>query len=868
MSLTRLPVELIHIIVKFLEEARYLNSLAQTCSRLHVLLNPVLYQNNNRSLHGFPLVWAAKHSSEATLKRAFDAGASTHSCGYNFRRSLVAAVDNSHETIVRTILEQNIDPGIFTQDQRCELCEDQRSEAASKVLHPLYLAAVRGDVTIVKLLLAHKVTFEHDHDCCGETCFDLAFAAVENGHLAVVKVLIEAGYALNDTQSVYWHKQPLHAAVLQGDTKMVEYLLDEGYEPSPQEEPPLMSAARNGDMNMVKLLLERGADPNMRFCGLMALSCAAGDGHAEIMEVLLDHGADPDPDMAQGWLSTLYYVAIHGQLQILDLLLARGVDIYPKEPTKKCILLSSIIGNTGWRSLERQKQAAFAAFFRTFVDFEDMINDKKDEAQAEVLYIAIGYGWDDIVKRVLENGFSADGIYRRCETRYERPILQAIDNGHIGITKLLVEHGANIQGYQGEIKALVERGASTQESPGEIMDEGALSLAIQLGNVQIAELLLDHGADINCTSSRGETVLAEAAMVSADMFRMLLDRGADPTKTPLSADGTFNPSSGETAITRALYFGAVEVVQILVDRGIALEMPPLPKQQQRPRNHQGPNFLKSPKKLIEEAFLGGEEMAELVLDRGLLKIDPESSEAQEGLVHAVQFGMTGVVKRLLERGVDPKLPSLYTQLSLLVAATYSPHNEGSSNATAILDLLLAHGADIEERCYPGMTPLYRIVMHVNAKKEWVADQAEVRLLLERGADPFAEHDHWGVIVTETSDAHAHSDSPFMSRRSIPNPNTGPDDDDDHPPSRMVKFVRQRGSLTGQGGHDDPFLACMRLGNKAVLKLMLDAIDRKGIPLEELKHRLDRARIEATENGNLQLLHIIEDYYWAKRYPCK
>ncbi|KAJ5835080.1 hypothetical protein N7447_001106 [Penicillium robsamsonii] len=826
----------------------------------------MLYQNSNRLLHGYPLVWAAKHSSELTIRRAFDAGASTHSCHYNFRRSLVAAVDNGNETIVRLILEQNKDTGIFIQNQSCERCEDEKSEAASKVLHPLYLAAVRGNVAIVKLLVAYNVTFEHDHDCCGETCFDLVFAAVENGHLAVVQVLIEAGYALNDKQSVYWHKQPLHAAVLQGNTKLVEYLLDGGAEPSPQEEPPLMSAAKNGDLEMVKLLLERGADPNKRFCGSMALSCAAGHGHVEIVEVLLDHGADPDPDMVQGWLSTLYHVAIHGQLPILDLLSARGVEIYPKEPTKQCFLLSSIIGNISWGSVERKKKAAFAELFRTFVDFEDMIKD--EEAQAEVLYIAIGYGWEDIVKRVLEHGFSADGVYRRCETRYERPVLQAIDNGHIGITKLLVEHGANIQAYQGEITVLVEHGPNTQEYDGESMDEGALSLAIQLGNVQIAELLLDHGADINCISSRGETALAEAAMVSVDMFRMLLDRGADPTKTALYADGTFNPSSGENAITRALYFGAVDVVQTLVERGIALEMPPpLLKQQQRPRNHQGPNFLTSPKKLIEEAFLGGEEMAVLVLDRGLLKIDPESNEAQEGLVHAVQFGMAGVVKRLLERGVDPKLPSLYTQLSLPVAATYSPRTDGSSNATAILDLLLAHGADIEERCYPGMTPLYRIVMHVNAKKEWVCDQAEVRLLLERGADPFAEHDHWVALVTETSDAHAHSDSPFRSRRSIPSPNFGTEHDDGSL-RRMVKFVRQPRILIGQGEHDDPFLACMRLGDKAVLNLMLDAIDRKGIPLEELEDRLGRARIEATESGNLRLLPILEDYYWAKRYPCK
>lgn len=843
MSLSRLPAELIDIIVEFLPERRYLNSLAQTCWRLHHMLNPILYQTSVRTSHGFPLVWAAKHSSEMTIRRAFDAGASTHSCHHNLYRSLVAAVNNSHENIVRLILEQNKDkdPSVFIENENCELCGDQGSYLnPSKNRPPLYLAAVRGNVTIARLLLAYNITFKHDHRHGSPIGFDFVLAAAKNGHLAVLEVFLEAGYALDNKRRGYRNKTPLYVAVNQGNTKLVEYLLDKGAKPSCDDEPSLTSAARKGHLETVKLLLKRGADPKGHSLGRSALSCAAGEGHLKVVEVLLEHGADLDLDTDEGWQGTLYHVAVSGRLKILHLLLARGVNIYPKEPKEKCDLLSSIIGDKHWRRVRRQKRAAFAKLFRTIVDFEDMIDHGDDEAQAQVLYIAIGYGWDDVVQRVLQQGFSAEGVYLHNKARYDRPILQAIDNGHIGITKLLVEHGANIQEYQGEDT-----------------EEGALPLAIQLGNVQIAELLIDHGADVNCLSSRGETALAEAAAEgakgSANMFRMLLDRGADPTKTPSHAD--------ENAITRALYFGALNAVQALVERGIALEMPPLPKRQNIHKHHRGLFYPKTPKKLIEEAFLGGEEMAELVLDRGLLIIDPESTEAQDGLVHAVQCRMAGVVKRLLGRGVDPKLSSTYLRPSLLVAAAYSPSTDDTINATAILDMLLAHGSDIEERSFPGMAPLYRIIVQINADAQWVFGQTEVRLLLERGADPFAEHDRWILDVTETRDGHAYSDSLFMNRRSLQNAKTW---SDDSLPRRMVRF--QRESLSGQG--DDPFLACMRRGDKAVLKLMIDAIDRKKIPLEELKERLDRAQIEATENGNLHLLPILEDYYWAKRYPCK
>lgn len=96
------------------------------------------------------------------------------------------------------------------------------------------------------------------------------------------------------------------------------------------------------------------------------------------------------------------------------------------------------------------------------MDFEGMIDHGDDEAHAEFLF--------------LEQSFSVDKIYQHSRARHNRPILQAIDSGHIGITRLLLEHGASILEYETDS-----------------LDDGALPLAIQLGNVQIAGLLIDQG---------------------------------------------------------------------------------------------------------------------------------------------------------------------------------------------------------------------------------------------------------------------------------------------------------------------------------------------------------------------------------------
>jgi hypothetical protein len=76
-------------------------------------------------------------------------------------------------------------------------------------------------------------------------------------------------------------------------------------------------------------------------------------------------------------------------------------------------------------------------------------------------------------------------------------------------------------------------------------------------------------------------------------------------------------------------------------------MPPFFGEKKRTKYHRR-SKLRSPKTLMKEALPGGEEMMELLLDRGVLTIDPESFEARDGLERTVQCGMTGVVRRLLE----------------------------------------------------------------------------------------------------------------------------------------------------------------------------------------------------------------------------
>jgi len=76
--------------------------------------------------------------------------------------------------------------------------------------------------------------------------------------------------------------------------------------------------------------------------------------------------------------------------------------------------------------------------------------------------------------------------------------------------------------------------------------------------VSQVKLLLDSGADIDCTTDDGWTPLVEAVLHGPELTRLLLSRGANPNIASVH---------GYTALHRAAGHGNVEVVQLLLDAG-------------------------------------------------------------------------------------------------------------------------------------------------------------------------------------------------------------------------------------------------------------------------------------------------------------
>lgn len=91
----------------------------------------------------------------------------------------------------------------------------------------------------------------------------------------------------------------------------------------------------------------------------------------------------------------------------------------------------------------------------------------------------------------------------------------------------------------------------------------ALMLSCQYNFIEMAEFLVEHGADLNVQSKNGQTALMASARTSEELFNLLLSKGAD--LTILANDGTTALTQASMGVLRNKV--PLSVVQKILDRG-------------------------------------------------------------------------------------------------------------------------------------------------------------------------------------------------------------------------------------------------------------------------------------------------------------
>ena len=239
-------------------------------------------------------------------------------------------------------------------------------------------------------------------------------------------------------------------------------------------ETPLITAVTCGDDEMLQRVLQAGAGIEVRGPdGMSPLMHAIWHGHLKIAGVLLSRGAQVDAPTS-GW-TPLHKACDMGDLNMVNLLLQNDADIEARSP-KKLVLKKT-------RSPDDTKGSA-----PSYSSDEDNSDDSDSTHGWTALLRASSTGKEPVVRRLLDR--NAD-IEARSPSK-ATPLICAAEAQDEAIVDLLLLRGAKVEaedefGWKPLHRTLVSKGGD-----------------------KVAQLLLDHDADLNAVDLYKKTPLHHA----------------------------------------------------------------------------------------------------------------------------------------------------------------------------------------------------------------------------------------------------------------------------------------------------------------------------------------------------------------------
>lgn len=268
--------------------------------------------------------------------------------------------------------------------------------------------------------------------------------------------------------------------------------------------------------------------------------------------------------------------------------------------------------------------------------------------EADKLFQAIRGGDRSEIQRLLKDGVSANARDARGNT----PLMAAALNADVEVLELLLNAGA-------DVNATNQAGANALLRAATFEDK--------------TRLLVARGADVKARSQLGNTALLLAARKpgNSGAVKVLLAHGADANAANVL---------GATALMAAAAAGDADSAGALLDAGADVNAKP---------DMDSPGFIWGGGRtaLMWAAFRGDQVLAKLLLKRGA-KVN-EFTAGGSALTQAAWGGHLEMAQLLLEAGAQVNQPDL--------VANYTPlHWAASSERSSpdLVEFLLAHGAEL------------------------------------------------------------------------------------------------------------------------------------------------------------------------------
>jgi len=377
-------------------------------------------------------------------------------------------------------------------------------------------------------------------------------------------------------------------AAMSGNHDAVKALLKDGADVNTAQADGMTAlhwAAQKGDVDLAKLLLYASANvrATTRIGGYTPLLIASRNGDAAMIQALLDGGADPNNATTNG-TTALMFAAAAGKNDAVKVLIEKGANVNAKENVK---------GETA---------LTFAAAYGRLDVVRELTAHKADVSVTTKVQDLSAFAKEEQERFLAERGAQQGRGGRGGEGRGPQgPQIPGV-NRQYNYTELVAYWGglsplhlAARQGYTEVANALIDAGADVnQRTTGD--QSTPLVIAIVNGRFDLAKQLLDRGADPNIPQANNGVTPLYAALNCQwsdkalypqprafeqqknsylDLMKALLDKGADPnarlTRKVWYSQYDFDQSgvdeTGATPFFRAAYAADVDGMKLLLQYG-------------------------------------------------------------------------------------------------------------------------------------------------------------------------------------------------------------------------------------------------------------------------------------------------------------
>ena len=438
-----------------------------------------------------PLMVAAQKGHREVVVHLLELGALAGLPDNERRSALHFAAAGGHEDVAQTLLAAGADPG----------AADKFGET------PLHLAVAGKYLPLAEMLLAAGADPNAADEMSASTPLH---RAARTGQVEAARLLVRAGVEVDAGNE--WGRTPLHVAAGYGHVAMIHELIGLGADPNGRDlrgETPLHRPAFLERLECMTALLERGAGPNIGDAeGNTPLHLAAAMNREEAVRLLLAHRADLEAVNQEG-ITAVDWAIINPHFcwdehnaEAVEVLLDSGATLVPERiPVGDRHALWPQL--TPREFLEDDGHLNYA-LLPGLADAQRK-NLPPESRYGGPTYNEVVYGYNlfhdavdkdmpGLVKALLEHGASPDASNGTTRPPYKclgPPLYRAAYRGNVPVAVLFLDYGALLNG-QGT--ALDDRTLDLRRH--EIEIDTPLITAVESGNGEVAEFLLQRGADL------------------------------------------------------------------------------------------------------------------------------------------------------------------------------------------------------------------------------------------------------------------------------------------------------------------------------------------------------------------------------------